>query len=56
MLMRMQQGSVWDLRVTAPGGARKGSGSPWPRSTGGGAASASGGAEGMMQNSGGKSM
>lgn len=49
LLMDMEQGSFWDLHVTAPGCARNGSGSPWARNTGEGAFS--GGTQGIMQNS-----
>lgn len=54
LVLEMEQGSVWDLHVMAPGYGGNGSGSPWTRSTGDGAAS--GGAEGVMQNSSEKSM
>lgn len=49
LLMDMEQGSFWDLHVTALGCVRNGGGSPWTRSTGDSAVS--GGTQGIMQNS-----
>lgn len=52
--MDMEQGSFLDLHVKALGCARNGGGSPNTRSTGDGVAS--GGTQGIMQNSDEKSM